>query len=82
MTIGYTLIAVSSNKEKNVYDVLRKVQEVKESHQLMGEYDIISKIEAPCPEDMGAIIIDKIRPIDGVIYTKTLCAINKNILHL
>jgi DNA-binding Lrp family transcriptional regulator len=43
-----------------------------ELHPLFGEYDLITKIEAEDFEKIGGIVINKIRSIEGVTYTKTL----------
>ena len=80
MTLGYTLITVSSDKEKHVLDEVSALKGVKEAHLLVGEFDIITKLEADCPEDLASTVVDYIRTIEGVIYTKTLCTISTNYL--
>ena len=73
MAIGYALISTSPNLEKNVLNALRNIDGVKESHLLAGQYDIIAKIETDNINEIGKIVVNHIRKIEGVIHTKTLC---------
>jgi DNA-binding Lrp family transcriptional regulator len=58
--------------EYEVFNKLSKLHEVIELHPLFGEYDLIAKIEAKDYENIGQIIIHKIKTIDGIMDTKTL----------
>ena len=78
MATGYALISTAPNKEKNVLTKLRDLDVIQEAHLLVGEYDIITKIESDSIHNMGKVIVDDIRHIDGVIHTKTLCTFNIN----
>jgi DNA-binding Lrp family transcriptional regulator len=75
VAIAFVLIHVSTLRESEVFNELSKLHEVIELHSLFGEYDIIAKIEAKDFESIGQIIINKIRTIDGITYTKTLTGI-------
>jgi DNA-binding Lrp family transcriptional regulator len=72
MVVGFVLIHVSTLREYEVFDKLSKLPEVTEVHTLFGKYDIIVKIEARDYERLGEIVIKKIRPIEGILYTSTL----------
>jgi DNA-binding Lrp family transcriptional regulator len=72
VTIGFVLIHVSSRHESEVFHKLQKIPEVTEIYSLFGKYDIIAKIEAKDYESLGEIVIQKIRTIDGILYTSTL----------
>ncbi|HDO19562.1 MAG TPA: Lrp/AsnC family transcriptional regulator [Thermoplasmatales archaeon] len=72
MAVGFVLISVSPLKEREVFDSVSNIPEVTEIYPLFGEYDIIAKIEADDFNSIGAIVIQKIRAIPGVIDTKTL----------
>ena len=72
MAIGFVLITAAPGHEHEVYNKLSKVPEIVELHPLFGEFDIIAKIEANDFEELGEIVVNKIRSIDGVIDTKTL----------
>jgi DNA-binding Lrp family transcriptional regulator len=72
MAIGFILINVAPAQEHEVYNKLSKIPQIIELHPLFGEYDLIAKIEADDFEELGTIIVNKIRSITGVLDTKTL----------
>ena len=69
--MGFVLISTAPSKEHEVYDELLKVEEATELYPLFGEYDLLTKIEAPDFNLLGQVVVDRIRPIPGVIDTKT-----------
>ena len=75
MAVGFILISTAPAKEHEVYNELLKVKEVVELHPLFGEYDLIAKIEAEDFNQLGQVVVDKVRSIPGVIDTKTLTGI-------
>lgn len=73
MALGFALLSISPLHEKKVYDTLKnKISEVVEVHPLFGEYDILVKIEASDIDQIGEIVIKRIRSLEGVMDTKTL----------
>ena len=72
MAIGFVLINVAPAQEHEVYNKLSKIPQIVELHPLFGEYDLIAKIDANDFEELGTIIVNKIRSITGVLDTKTL----------
>ena len=72
MAIGFILINVAPAHEHEIYNKLSKIPQIIELHPLFGEYDLIAKIEADDFEELGTIIVNKIRSITGVLDTKTL----------
>ena len=72
MAIGFVLISAAPAREHEVYNKLSKVPQIIELHPLFGEYDLIAKVEAEDFENLGDIVVNKIRSIEGVIDTKTL----------
>jgi DNA-binding Lrp family transcriptional regulator len=72
MAIGFVLINVAAAHEHEVYNKLSKIPQIVELHPLFGEYDLIAKIDANDFEELGTIIVNKIRSITGVLDTKTL----------
>lgn len=72
MAIGFILINVAPAHEHEVYNKLSKIPQIVELHPLFGEYDLIAKIDANDFEELGTIIVNKIRTITGVLDTKTL----------
>ena len=72
MVKGYVLISVEPSREMEAYRGFMKVKGVKESVPLLGDIDFILVIEAKEPNDIARIVIKYIRPIPGVVSTKTL----------
>ena len=72
MAVGFVLINVAPAHEHEVYNKLSKIPQIVELHPLFGEYDLIAKIDANDFEELGTIIVNKIRTITGVLDTKTL----------
>lgn len=72
MSVGFVLINAASALEHEIYNKLSKIPQVLELCLLSGEYDLIAKIEANDFNEIGDIVLSKIRSIEGVIDTKTL----------
>ncbi len=72
MVLGFALIKTIPMKEHSAYNELMRVREVLEVHPLFGAYDLIVKIEADSFDNLGKILVEKIRVLDGIDDTKTL----------
>ena len=49
-----------------------KENNIQEIHPLFGEYDLIAKVTVKSLEELGDIVFNKIRKIQGVTDTKIL----------
>ncbi|MCK4332540.1 MAG: Lrp/AsnC ligand binding domain-containing protein [Thermoplasmatales archaeon] len=72
MAIGFALVSISPLKEKEVFEKLHTIAEIVEVHPLFGEFDILVKINCKDIDEIGSIVINKIRSTNGVMDTKTL----------
>lgn len=72
MAIGFVLVTVAPASEHEVYEKLHKIDEITELYPLFGQYDFIARIEAATPTEIGGIVVNKMRALDGVADTKTL----------
>jgi DNA-binding Lrp family transcriptional regulator len=70
--IGFALLSISPLHEKDVYESLKNIPEIIEVHPLFGEYDILIKISCNDIDEIGGVVIKKIRSLQGVVDTKTL----------
>jgi DNA-binding Lrp family transcriptional regulator len=75
MAVAFVFISTSPSREHAVCNDISNVKEIVEFHSLVGDYDLIAKIEAEDLHSLSLIVIDKIRTIPGVIDTKTLMGI-------
>ena len=71
MAIGFILIKTEPSKEQQVYEALGGGEESVELHPLFGEYDLIAKVETGDFYDLGQVVVQKIRTVEGVIDTQT-----------
>ena len=72
--LAYILLLVEHGKITNVAESLLKFDEVKELHELYGEFDIIAKVEAADMAALKDFIEKKLRPIKEIRETQTLIA--------
>lgn len=73
MAIGFALLSISPLHEKEVFEALEnKIEEIIEVHPLFGEYDILVKINCDNIDNIGEVVIKKIRSLKGVTDTKTM----------
>ncbi|WMT51499.1 MAG: Lrp/AsnC ligand binding domain-containing protein [Ferroplasma sp.] len=75
MSVAFVLIRVLPGKEHEIYDKVSKLKYVTEVHPLLGEYDLILKIDTDEMTEIGKLVIQDIRSINGVVETKTLAEI-------
>jgi DNA-binding Lrp family transcriptional regulator len=72
MVISYTLLRVLPQKDREVYNTIKTLPQVKEIIMTYGEYDLICKVESNSLEELDNFIFNKIRTTDGVTATTTL----------
>jgi uncharacterized protein with GYD domain len=51
---------------------LDKIGHVSNRWMLFGEYDLIAKVQADDEFTLTRVIVEEIRPISGIVETKTL----------
>ena len=72
--LAYVLMLVEHGKMNDVAKKLLALDEVKELHELYGEFDIIAKVETNDMASLKDFIEKKIRPIKEIRETETLIA--------
>ena len=72
MATGFALLSISPLHEKEVFSALNGITEIAEVHPLFGEYDILVKISCSDVDEIGDVVIKKIRSLRGIVDTKTL----------
>jgi len=73
--IGFVQIGTELGREREIAGKLRNIPEVDEVYGTFGAFDIMVKVEGEMPEDIGNIVIEKIRSIPGVNITETILTI-------
>ena len=72
MAIGFVLITTEPGQEKVVRGRLEEIELVTAGWMLFGEYDLIARVQAEDEYDLTRCIVDEIRPMEGIVDTKTL----------
>ena len=72
MATGFVLITTKPGMEQDVRNNLDGIEHVTNRWMLFGEYDLIAKVEADEEYTLTNVIVEEIRPITGIIDTKTL----------
>ena len=71
MAVGFILIKTEPSKEQQVYEALGSVKEIVELHPLFGEFDLMAKVNTGDFYDLGQVVVQKIRTVEGVQDTQT-----------
>ena len=72
MALGFVLISTEPGRDRDAYNELLKVPEIRDMMPLFGEFDLIAKIEADTFDDLGRIVTERIRSVAHVVNTRTL----------
>ena len=75
MSVVYVMMTCDVGFEKYVIDQLKAIDLVKEIKEVMGEYDILAKLESDNPDELENIISSKIRRISNIKTTLTLTVV-------
>ena len=72
MVRAYVLMSCDLGSEKNLIDLLKITEGVKEAHGTLGLYDLIVQIESDSEEKIQTIVTNKIRKLSKIHSTMTL----------
>ncbi len=72
MAIGFVLITTEPGQEKIVRGRLEEIELVTAGWMLFGEYDLIARVQSEDEYDLTRCIVEEIRPMEGIVDTKTL----------
>lgn len=75
MPKAYILVNVDAGSDEIVFQALKNIEGISESHIVLGAADLIVEIEDSDPESLRSIIYDKIRKIDQVRSTQTMSVV-------
>mgnify|MGYP000077949822 CR=1 FL=1 len=77
--IALVLLSTEPGREQQVVNELNKMPEVSEAMVLFGEYDVYCKIMVESFPQLSSLILQNIRPIEGVVETTTLTAASEGL---
>ena len=72
MAVGYVLVNVTPGMDIEAYNTIKGMQNVDDITVLFGDYDLIIKLVADDLASIAKTVVETIRPVEGVLNTKTL----------
>ena len=79
MPIAFVLISAEMGSESEVLKELKKIDAVKEAHEIYGTYDIIAKVEADTLGKLKEAVNWQMRRLKKIRSTWTMIAIEETI---
>jgi len=73
-TLAYIFISFSREKgldQREVASEIAKIPEIQEVHIITGEWDILAKVRVSNVDELGDLVVNKLRNIKGVEKTYT-----------
>jgi DNA-binding Lrp family transcriptional regulator len=70
----YVLVRTDPGRTRQVINALQGVPSIVEIHEVLGPYDIVAEIEVDQLRDVSAILMERIRTLDGIESTTSLVA--------
>jgi DNA-binding Lrp family transcriptional regulator len=77
MVVSYTLARVIPTHDKDVYEKVSVLDEVKGVVLSYGVYDMMITIETENIEELDNLVFNEIRKIEGIVSTTTLIGAGK-----
>ena len=77
MVVSYTLARVIPTHDKDVYEQVSALDEVKGVVLSYGVYDMMITIETESIEELDNLVFNEIRKIEGIVSTTTLIGAGK-----
>ena len=72
MVLAYIMVRIDAGKERDVKSEVEKMSEVKDSHIIYGEWDLLIKIEVASVEKITEFVVEKLRKLKAVRLTSTM----------
>ena len=77
MLSAYVLILTEVGKVAHVAQALRDLDGVQSAEDLAGPYDVVARVQAPGPDQVGRLVASRIQVVDGVTRTLTCMVLHR-----
>jgi DNA-binding Lrp family transcriptional regulator len=74
---AYVLIQTEVGKVAHVAQALSDLDGVQLAEDLAGRYDVIARVQAPGPDQLGRLVVTRIQVVDGVTRTLTCTVLQR-----
>ena len=75
--IGIQIAVIGKSSHTKVFEAIKRIPEVIESHHVSGRYSLFIKVVAKDNEHLKEIIVNKIQSIEGVVSTETFISLER-----
>ncbi len=75
--IGIQLLLTKLHSHEEIFNEIKKIPEIIESHHISGKYSLLIKLVAKDNEHLKNLIVSRIQSIDGVVSTETFISLEK-----
>lgn len=72
MVTAFILAITKNGKERDVLAELQKLEEITETWNVYGDYDVLAKVEAMDLDSLNEFMLRKVRAITHISMTSTM----------
>jgi DNA-binding Lrp family transcriptional regulator len=70
--VAFVLIETEAGETPSVHEGVGGLEYVTEIHGIMGEFDLIARVDVEDADEVMDVVIEDIRAVGGVVETETL----------
>ncbi|MBN2669347.1 MAG: Lrp/AsnC ligand binding domain-containing protein [Bacteroidales bacterium] len=75
--IGLQVNILNSKSHDEVFEKIRKIPEVVESHHITGKYSLLLKVYTKNNEQLKSLIVEKLQSIPEIVSTETFISLQE-----
>ncbi|HIK01616.1 TPA: Lrp/AsnC ligand binding domain-containing protein [archaeon] len=72
MVTAFILATTKTGKEREVLNDLKEIGEIKEVHNVYGDYDVFIKAESSSLDNLNEFLVRRIRSVPNIMMTTTM----------
>ncbi|HIJ99267.1 TPA: Lrp/AsnC ligand binding domain-containing protein [archaeon] len=72
MVTAFILATTKTGKEREVLNDLKEIGEIKEVHNVYGDYDVFIKAESSSLDNLNEFLVRKIQSVPNIMMTTTM----------
>ena len=72
MPLAFLLVSVETDSEKEVLEIMKRMEGVEEAYMVYGVYDIVARIKSDTTARLKDIILWRIRKLNKIRATTTM----------
>jgi DNA-binding Lrp family transcriptional regulator len=72
MVTAFILATTKTGKEREVLNDLKEMGEIKEVHNVYGDYDVFIKAESSSLDNLNEFLVRKIQSVPNIMMTTTM----------